>query len=250
MNAPFRLIHSASFFLCLAVLAAVAVPTPVSAGLQSAAAGEEDHYEVARKASRSGELDKALASLQKALETDSTLSAKVWSEPEFANLLADNARRGKVRQLLRKHAAASQIDMVRADEEGERMVVSGTISLADGTPARGMLVYVYHTDVHGIYNDGDGNSDNPRLFAWLRTDDNGRYEVRSIRPASYPDMQIDQHVHYQIYRNDSDEDFENWRLGFSDDPYWNNRQQPQWAEQVTIDEKGVSHCTCDITLRD
>jgi protocatechuate 3,4-dioxygenase beta subunit len=44
-------------------------------------------------------------------------------------------------------------------------------------------MYAYHTDAHGIYNEQKSLQVAPRLQGWLKTDADGRYEYRSIRPA-------------------------------------------------------------------
>jgi len=37
-----------------------------------------------------------------------------------------------------------------------------------------------------------------RLFAYVKTDAQGRYEMRTIRPASYPNTDLPQHIHVHI----------------------------------------------------
>ncbi|HEV7646249.1 MAG TPA: hypothetical protein VGO50_20105 [Pyrinomonadaceae bacterium] len=97
--------------------------------------------------------------------------------------------------------------LAKDTDEGERMLISGTVFAADGkTPAPGILIYLYHTDVYGIY----GRAGEPRHGkhrGWMLTGADGRYEFSSIRPASYPDSTIPQHVHMtltgKIRREDS-----------------------------------------------
>ena len=81
------------------------------------------------------------------------------------------------------------------DEPGRPLVVSGRVYGPDGkTPLEGVTLYVYHTDDRGLYP-GDGISPAPRLRGWMKTDRDGRYEFRTIRPASYPDSRNPEHVH-------------------------------------------------------
>src|SRR6185436_7320666 len=67
------------------------------------------------------------------------------------------------------------------------------------TPVAGASVYVYQTDARGYYRPDDkmGNRD-PRLYALLHTDTQGRYSYRTIRPGSYPDTRVVQHIHYEV----------------------------------------------------
>lgn len=99
------------------------------------------------------------------------------------------------------HAALAWNTRIGTDAEpGTPLVVSGTIYAADGrTPLAGATLHVYHTDARGIYSDAQGD---PRQTARLRgrmlTGDDGRYEFRTIRPASYPGNTIPAHVHASV----------------------------------------------------
>ena len=85
-------------------------------------------------------------------------------------------------------------------EAGEPLVVSGTIYAADGkTPLEGATLFVYHTDARGLYADVSGE---PRVVARLRgrmlTGKDGRYEFRTIKPASYPGGTNPAHIHASV----------------------------------------------------
>lgn len=84
-------------------------------------------------------------------------------------------------------------------EPGERMVISGKILDADGrSAAAGITLFVYHTDSKGHYNARD-DPFQPRLHGWVRTGPDGRYEIRSIRPAPYPNHRIPSHIHVHVF---------------------------------------------------
>jgi protocatechuate 3,4-dioxygenase beta subunit len=76
--------------------------------------------------------------------------------------------------------------------------VEGRVLNPDGTPARGADVYVYHTDTRGYYSPDGRDERNPRLRGYLRTDDGGRYQVRTIRPGPYPNSGPPAHIHYEV----------------------------------------------------
>jgi protocatechuate 3,4-dioxygenase beta subunit len=83
-------------------------------------------------------------------------------------------------------------------DKGERIVISGTIYKSDGkTVAANTLIYLYHTDVHGIYG-REGQHRHGRHRGWMLTDERGRYEFESILPASYPDSTIAKHIHMTL----------------------------------------------------
>lgn len=108
--------------------------------------------------------------------------------------------------------------LASATDEGERMLISGTIFAADDkTPAPGILIYLYHTNVHGIYGRG-GEHRHGRHRGWMLTDAAGRYEFSSIRPASYPDSTIPQHVHMTLTGKDRKEDWID-SIWFADDKF-------------------------------
>ncbi len=92
-------------------------------------------------------------------------------------------------------------------EDGEPMIISGTAYKTDGkTPAPNVLIYFYHTDKFGIYG-RSGQHQHGRFRGWMLTDDRGRYEFSSIRPASYPNSTQSQHVHMTLTGTDFREDW-------------------------------------------
>jgi protocatechuate 3,4-dioxygenase, beta subunit len=94
--------------------------------------------------------------------------------------------------------APARIRIPADDERGEALHVEGRVLRPDGvTPAAGVVLYVYHTDVDGVYQRVAGAP--PRLRGWMRTDAAGRYAYRTIRPAPYPDAEIAAHVHTQLW---------------------------------------------------
>jgi protocatechuate 3,4-dioxygenase beta subunit len=113
--------------------------------------------------------------------------------------------------------AASAITIAGPREPGQRMVVSGQVFLPDGrTPAAGIIMFAWHTDAKGLYSD-DHSVMHPRLRGWMKTDAQGRYEYRSIRPAPYPQRNSPAHVHVQFWGPGIAAQFAQ-ELNFDDDP--------------------------------
>jgi protocatechuate 3,4-dioxygenase, beta subunit len=90
-----------------------------------------------------------------------------------------------------------------AGEKGEPLRITGTIYLPDGkTPAVGIVLYVYQTDHTGKYTPGPGQVHARRhghLRGWVRSDERGRYEFFTVRPASYPNTRNPQHIHPIVF---------------------------------------------------
>ena len=87
-------------------------------------------------------------------------------------------------------------------EPGEPMLLSGRVTAPDGRPAPDVVVYAHHTDARGLYSRGTGETEWSRrhglLRGWVRTDGEGRYAFRTIKPAPYPGRAMPAHVHLFI----------------------------------------------------
>lgn len=89
-----------------------------------------------------------------------------------------------------------------AAEPGESLEISGTIFSAGSTaPAPGIVVFAYHTDARGHYNQPNSPF-NPRLYGWVKSDSQGRYGFRTIKPAPYPDLSTPAHIHVSLFSKD------------------------------------------------
>lgn len=108
-------------------------------------------------------------------------------------------------------------------EPGEALEISGIIYQADGiTPAAGIVLFVYQTDVTGFYNEQDDAS-HPRLKGWMKTGADGKYEFRTIRPGAYPHRKTPAHIHAHLYGPDySERSIDDY--WFDDDPRINPQE--------------------------
>lgn len=145
--------------------------------------------------------------------------------------------------------------MVTEKEPGVRLIVSGRVFDPSGTkPVAGVRVYAYHTDATGIYNKPDARQ--PRLKATVVTDADGRFELRTIRPAAYPGSSGPAHIHFEVSGAGYDKQWPD-ELQFADDPaitpsmLAESKAKGTFAPivQTTRDGRGVLHATYNIRLR-
>lgn len=112
----------------------------------------------------------------------------------------------------------------KIDEPGVRLTITGTLYREDGkTPYPGIIMYAYQTDAKGYYSKNGSEKGiqkwHGRLHGWCRTDRNGRYEIRTIRPAPYPNGKIPAHIHAAIKEPESNQSYYITDFVFKDDKF-------------------------------
>ncbi len=80
-----------------------------------------------------------------------------------------------------------------------RIHVSGIVHDVNGTPAPGILLYIFQANTSGIYpktgRESGADSINGYLRSWLVTDAQGRYSFYTNRPGAYPGTKRMAHIH-------------------------------------------------------
>ena len=93
----------------------------------------------------------------------------------------------------------SVTSLCREGEAGTRMNINGIVFKPDGkTPAKDIVLYIYHTDASGLYTpakDQVNSKRHGRLRGWAKTNERGQFRINSIRPAAYPRDNIPAHIH-------------------------------------------------------
>jgi protocatechuate 3,4-dioxygenase beta subunit len=169
-----------------------------------------------------------------------------WASPPSSNRPSPDQLPGQ--------DAPARITIPAPGEPGEPLVVSGQVFQPDGrTLAPGVVVYVYHTDAKGLYNPQRGAP--PRLRGWMKTDAQGRYEYRTIRPAPYPGREIPAHVHTQLWGGGWPAQW-NEDLLFADDPFLKEAERRRSASLGTFAfvcaphrEASVLRCAHNLRLK-
>ncbi len=88
-------------------------------------------------------------------------------------------------------------------EPGQKLLLTGTIFEPDGkTPASGIILYYWQTDVNGYYSPKPGmdarTGRHGHIRGWVKTGADGRYAIYTIRPAPYPNDVSPAHIHLLI----------------------------------------------------
>ena len=147
--------------------------------------------------------------------------------------------------------------LVSDDEPGERLVITGNVYGADGrTPLPGFVLYLYETDASGVYNKTDRKWWRPRIRGWIRTDEDGRYEIRTIKPGSYPGSRNPAHIHVIAKIEGSEPDWLDDFL-FEGDPFLSDKDLKRFESEgrfspvmkIVRDTTGVLHCTRDFKIQ-
>ncbi|WP_111668973.1 dioxygenase family protein [Algoriphagus litoralis] len=103
-----------------------------------------------------------------------------------------------------------------------KLKLTGTVFQRDGkTPAKDVILYVYHTDRTGFYpkkgNETGWARRHGYLRGWIKTDQSGRYTFYTFRPVAYPDRTEPEHIHLTVKEPDKNEYYLD-DFVFEDDP--------------------------------
>jgi hypothetical protein len=183
-------------------------------------------------------------------ELDRGGTSAILADPALAEL----RRTDELREQLRSRARAEPLCIAAADEPGERLRVRARVVRASsGEPVAGALVYLYHTRDNGVYGacllDGP---ELPKLFGFVLTDEQGRFEIESVLPGHYPFERHPRHVHYEI--TPPGEAMHGREFLFADDPFLDARERGRARDHgwpiatPTLDERGTILCELDLPV--
>lgn len=150
--------------------------------------------------------------------------------------------------------APARLSLTTAAEPGDPLRITGSVVDSAGTPIPGASLYVYQTDARGYYTPEDARADRAaRIHGWIRADGQGRFEITTIRPGSYPNSRNPQHVHFIVNAAEFRERV--FEIVFDDDPLVDERIRTQartYNSMFSIcrptTQAGVQQCVERITL--
>ena len=109
------------------------------------------------------------------------------------------------REIIEKYSKAEIISITTDTIPGKKIKVIGTVKDTDGKPVVGALVYLYHTDSRGWYaadaphiSMNEGDMRHARLFGYIKTNKDGKFELHTIKPAGYPKSDLPAHIHVHV----------------------------------------------------
>lgn len=140
--------------------------------------------------------------------------------------------RTEFRELIRDHAKEGPVTIAAPDEPGERLTVTGIFRDEKGKPLPGVLMYFYQTSAKGWYaataahvRANSGDHKHARLFGYLKTGADGKFEIQTIRPGGYPRSDLPQHIHIVANLEGYREVYSEFL--FDDDPRLTKEQREQ-----------------------
>ncbi|SKA20769.1 dioxygenase family protein [Sediminibacterium ginsengisoli] len=108
------------------------------------------------------------------------------------------------------------------NEKGQKLIVTGTVFQLDGqTPASDVIIYYWQTDHDGYYSPRPGMAEKAQrhghIRGWVKTGKDGKYTIRTIRPAPYPNDILPAHIHLAIKEPDLANEYYTDEINFDDD---------------------------------
>lgn len=114
-------------------------------------------------------------------------------------------------------------------EQGPKLKITGTVYELDGeTPARDVILYIYHTDQQGRYpTKGDEKGWGKRhgyLRGWIKTGADGQYTFYTLKPGIYPERNSPAHIHATV-KEPARNEYYIEEYVFDDDPLLNMAEE-------------------------
>ena len=108
------------------------------------------------------------------------------------------------------------------EEVGQKLRITGTVFEIDGkTPASDVIIYYWQTDNNGYYSPKAGMNQKAEkhghIRGWVKTGTDGKYTIKTIRPAPYPKEEMPAHIHLSIKEPGIENEYYTDDINFDDD---------------------------------
>ena len=152
--------------------------------------------------------DALIKEAEEKLQTGKATISQILTDKKYDAVHPETA----FRNAIEKYAKAETISIATDTIPGKKIKVNGIVKNEGGKPVANALVYLYHTDSRGWYatnsphvNMNEGDMRHARLFGYVRTDKDGKFELHTIKPSGYPQSDLPAHIHVHVsadgYRN-------------------------------------------------
>ncbi|WP_296385849.1 intradiol ring-cleavage dioxygenase [Winogradskyella sp.] len=107
-------------------------------------------------------------------------------------------------------------------EKGQKLLITGTVYKIGGRiPAPNVIIYYWQTGNNGYYSQKEGMDEQAKrhgyIRGWVKSDENGKYSINTIRPAPYPNRDIPAHIHTSIKEPNIEDEYYIDGFVFDDD---------------------------------
>ena len=121
------------------------------------------------------------------------LAADVLGVSTLIDLINNNGMQGETMSALlgpfyrgQAPECANGENIARSSTPGPQLFFAGRVVAADGTPIAGAKLDVWQASPVGLYENQDPGQDEFNLRGVFRTDEDGRFDFVSVKPAGYP----------------------------------------------------------------
>jgi protocatechuate 3,4-dioxygenase beta subunit len=109
------------------------------------------------------------------------------------------------RMVIEKYAQPGVLKIIADSEPGAKISVKGLVTSKTGEGIPNAMIYVYQTSTLGWYSDtaahilmNQGDRLHARLFGYARSNEDGRFELVTIKPHGYPKSDLPAHIHFEV----------------------------------------------------
>src|SRR6187200_2742039 len=148
--------------------------------------------------------DGLIKEAEEKLKTGNATISQILTDKKYDALHSETA----FRELIEKYCKAETISIATDTIPGKKIKVIGTVKSSEGKPIENALVYLYHTDSRGWYavdaphvSMNEGDMRHARLFGYVKTNKDGKFELYTIKPSGYPQSDLPAHIHVHIDAN-------------------------------------------------